>query len=73
MKLLDVPMTGRHGGRVNLQHLLRGLRDLLPLGRVTMLRIFHDGGCPCYLDERPLWACTCEKVDIEFLDVPKET
>lgn len=66
---LDVPgfpVKGPTGERDNIERLYQVMGALLPRGRLLVLDIAHDVGCPCESRDRPMPSCTCATVDLRL-------
>ena len=59
-----LPTIGPGGDRDNIERLHTIHSALLPPGRVLVMDVAHDNGCPCEAAGAPLPACTCPSVDV---------
>ena len=67
-------MTSPTGERDNVERLHARLGMLMPPGRVLMLDVEHDDGCPCTEDDRAaLDRCTCASVDLTLSTIDAVT
>jgi hypothetical protein len=55
----------------NVDSLRSLLYALAPPGRVTVVTVAHDTGCPCVEQGEPSEACTCELVDVTLRSIPR--
>ncbi len=60
----DFAITGPTCELENVQRLSTVLSAVLPPGRVAIVDVAHDAGCPCEPGNRPFTACTCTTVDV---------
>lgn len=58
------PTVGPTGERDNLRRLAEVQGALLPEGKMLVIDVLHDDGCPCAEGRRSPDVCTCETVDV---------
>ncbi len=64
LRIPGLSMMGPNGERDNVQRLSTALSAVLPPGKVAIVDVAHDAGCPCTAGNRPFVACTCTAVDV---------
>ena len=72
LELGNIPMRGKSGKRDNVEILVQIIAMLVPSGKLVILEVGHNEGCPCELDDLPIQGCTCENVDLTLDTIEKE-
>ena len=64
LRIPGFTVMGPTGERDNVQRLSTVVSAVLPPGKVAIVDVAHDAGCPCAAGNRPFAACTCTAVDV---------